>query len=94
MKEISSVNMQAVSQKSVTAMCIDSIECETFNAERLFHILVFDRAWLYSLRKNAKVGARSVRARLVGQGFNPDCRTCNKMKAGFSPCGMLFGLFT
>jgi hypothetical protein len=39
---------------------------------------------LDSLRKNAKVGARSVRARLQS------CRKRHKKMMGFSPCGLLF----
>ena len=37
---------------------------------------------LYRLRKKATGVGKSVRARLVGQGFIPDCRKCLKIKAG------------
>jgi hypothetical protein len=34
--------------------------------------------------ENSIRAAISVRARLVGQGFSPDCRKCRKFNAGFS----------
>jgi hypothetical protein len=37
----------------------------------------------FSMRKYVNVGARSVRARLVGQGFNPDCRKMPNKTAGW-----------
>jgi len=39
------------------------------------------------LRKNANGGARSVRAWLVGQGFNPDCSKCGIIIVGLVGMG-------